>query len=578
MALKQREAAIMNKNNETPLQTDRLKQVLRIAEIKATDKEDMENCVNDMQRSASLDESEARIVAKAVRAKHLPNILREAGAEEMIKEDLLTPVGVASETADFAKDKNDDDHDEDNSEFVENEDFDLLNSEEDLNDDMGEANDETNIATFEIDVPADKVEEAQKAVQEALDKIFSGDASDDELDEEDHDTALEGLADEDVEEVDDLEGDMDIDMSTDVEEADDAPLQHTASTVNKIMTPEERTKRQAEREAILQRVVVAEEASKPKDRGLGKDTTEGTYGGQKAKPFQHNDAAQYHGEEAFPTMSLKGGEGNSQRGDNPNYADQPIPTMNPENLQLKGAVDAVKLDGQPDGTIEYVIDFNHLDDVPSAEPERGTAFEIPTQMENLPRKTTVASQNDTEERLAEVEDVVYNYLVEAGVDGEEVGKMTVAEGVNLLMKIASEKSKDTEANDLNVEINAEDAKDERKAAIQESRIKTAYSCAFKLALNNVLAQNEVDGYAETMLNDRLPVDSMIRQTTLLMRSANSSAQRVAQAAAENFGTARSASSQAVSSSPALSGDFNTNSASTDIQEALRGVFTMPREN
>jgi hypothetical protein len=282
-------------------------------------------------------------------------------------------------------------------------------------------------------------------------------------------------------------------------------------------------------------------------------------------------------------MSLKDSEGNSQRGDNPTYAKQPIPTMNPENLQLRSSFDAVKLDGTPDGTLEYVIDFDHLNDVPSADADREPAFAIPTQMENLPRKTTVAASSDAEERLAEVEDVVYNYLVEAGLNDEEVSKMTVAQGVQLLLKIASkkedkkeDKKEEKKANDLTVEINAEDAKEKRKAAVRESRIKTAYSCAYNLAAQGVLPAAEIDVYAETMLNDGLTADSMIRQTSLLMRSAKSNAERIAEAAATKFGIARTASSQVVSSSPALSGGQPANSATLDIQEALRGMFTMPR--
>jgi hypothetical protein len=562
----------MKTNNETALQEQRLKAALRLAEIKATDQEDMEHCVSDMQKSASLEEDQARIVAAAVRAKHLPNILREAGLY-MLDEEPLKVVDLGTETAGFAEDTTDETHDEAGAEFVETEDFDSLNSTEDSDDDMGEAIDETNIATFQIEVPADMVEVAQQAVQKALDEALGGDTSADDADEEDADAAFDGLADDDADA--DLDGDKDTEVSDSVEEVEETTPQHTASKVN-TMTKEAKEQRRAERKALLQRVVVAEEAAKPKYRGLGKDTTEGTYGGKKAKPFQYDGEAQYHCEKDYPTMSLKGGEGNSQRGENPTYANQPIPTMNPENLQLKGAVEAVKLDGTPDGTLEYVIDFDKLNDVPSADADCGPAFEIPTQMENLPRKTTVASASDTEERLAEVEDVVYNYLVKAGVDGEEVGKMTVAQGVHLLMKVAAAKAEETKANDLNVEINADDAKEERKAAVRESRIKTAFACAYNLASQGLLPAGEIEGYAETMLNDGLTADSMIRQTSLLMRSAKNNAERVVAAAAEKFGNVRTAYSQVVSSSPALSGGQPANSATLDIQEALRGVFTMPR--
>ena len=55
---------------------------LRLAELRMTDQEDFESCVADMQRTASLNNDEAVEVAKAIRAKHLPVLAREAGFDE----------------------------------------------------------------------------------------------------------------------------------------------------------------------------------------------------------------------------------------------------------------------------------------------------------------------------------------------------------------------------------------------------------------------------------------------------------------------------------------------------------------
>ena len=567
----------MNKMNETALRDQRLMSALKVAEIKATDKEDMETCVSDMQKFASLDESEARIVAAAVRAKHLPNIVRESGLEAFFEEPALKADDLeGKETADFAKEVKEDTPEDADGEFVENEDFNLPNSTDDSDKDQGEAID-TNIATFQIEVPADMIDVAQKAVQEALDKALGGEITT-ETSEDDSEDDLEGLADDTLPEEVNLDGDKDSDLSNDAEDDLDFPHQHTASKVN-TMTREAKDQRRAAREALLQRTVVAEDATKPQDRGLGKDTTEGTYGGEKATAIQHDPEAQYKGEKDYPTMTLKGSEGNSLRSDNPTYAPQHVPTMNPENLQLQGAVDAVKLDGTPDGTLEYVIDFDHLNDVPSADADRGPAFEIPTQMESVPRNTAIpariAADNASETRLSEVEDVVYNLLVEAGVESNEIEKLTVAEGVKLFAKIASAKSEE-KTSDVQVEINAEDAKSERNAAVRESRIKTAFACAYKLASHGLLPSEEVEGYADTMLNDGLPADSMIRQTSLLLRSAKSNAERVATAAAEKLNVR--AASVGLSTSPALTGGPSASSAPLDIQTALRGVFTMPHVN
>jgi hypothetical protein len=78
-----------------------------------------------------------------------------------------------------------------------------------------------------------------------------------------------------------------------------------------------------------------------------------------------------------------------------------------------------------------------------------------------------------------------------------------------------------------------------------------------------------------MISDGLKSDSMIRQTKLLLKSAQSSTERVAAAAAERMST-RTASTIGVSTSPALSGGLAANSAALDIQGALKGTWTMPK--
>jgi hypothetical protein len=108
-----------------------------------------------------------------------------------------------------------------------------------------------------------------------------------------------------------------------------------------------------------------------------------------------------------------------------------------------------------------------------------------------------------------------------------------------------------------------------------ARIKTSYSCATKLALAGIITSEEVDSYAEQMINDGLKSDSMIRQTKLLLKSAQSSTERVVAAAAERMST-RTASTLGVSTSPALSGGLSNNSAALDIQGALKGTWTMPK--
>jgi hypothetical protein len=77
-----------------------------------------------------------------------------------------------------------------------------------------------------------------------------------------------------------------------------------------------------------------------------------------------------------------------------------------------------------------------------------------------------------------------------------------------------------------------------------------------------------------MLNDNLKADAMVRQTKLLLKSAQASSERVAAAAADRM--TRTASSNGISTSPAFSGSSITNNAALDIQAALKGTWSMPQ--
>ena len=171
----------MNKNSNKANQ-ERFA-AMRLAEINATDKEDLMSCASDMQKTASLESNEAIVVAKAIRAKYLPNIARQAGLNVSNLD-----LDNGKETVDFANDESDDDDDDmefhhfesDEDEDVDDDDI----SEEDM-DDEDEVDDSDDVATFEIEVPADMVDQAQQAVQEALDNLLGGDDDSDEDDDED---------------------------------------------------------------------------------------------------------------------------------------------------------------------------------------------------------------------------------------------------------------------------------------------------------------------------------------------------------------------------------------------------------
>jgi len=544
---------------------------LKLAEIQATDKEDFVQCTNDMARTASLNDDEAVVVASAIRAKYLPNIAKQAGIK-LAGLDLED----GKETVDFANDESDDEemefhHFESDEEELDEDDDEM--SDDDM-EDSDEADESDDVATFEIEVPADMVDQAQKAVQEALDNLLGGDldSSEDEM-----------------EDMDDME-DMDSDDEDEIEDENTEKFTKNSNEVRN-MTKQALAERKAQREALLRRAereeilmkLAAEEEAYPAH-----------------STFKYNeDMVNMEGEIDYPSMSFEGGEGNSLKEQNPSWAEQRVPTNNPDSLQFPDVTKPMKFEGSGDGSLEYVVNWESLEN-PSEGLEDANLFEVPTQMPNMPHKTTRANAGNN--RIAEKDkkntvectscgtrmsmsdeemerdstrcannDCPTNKesgkdhdmeKASATIDTKQIGdaSMTMQQGKNTAIEV----NKMTQ--DVGKELAA--------SSLDLARIKTSYGCASKLALAGIITSDEVDSYAEQMLNDGLKADSMIRQTKLLLKSAQTSTERVAAAAAEKM--TKTASTLGVSTSPAFHGSFASNSAALDIQGALKGTWTMPK--
>ena len=561
----------MNKNSNKANQVRFA--AMRLAEINATDKEDLMNCASDMQKTASLETNEAVLVAKAIRAKYLPNIARQAGLDVSNLD-----LDNGKETVDFANDKSDDDEDDmefhhfesdDNSDDVEDDDM----SDEDM-DDEDEVEDSDDVATFEIEVPADMVDQAQKAVQEALDNLLGGDDDSDEDDDED----ITHFNDDD---------DMDSEDESDDEEDNENQFMKKSNEVRS-MTKQALAERKAQREALLRRA--------EREEILKKIASEEENYPASASFKYNEDMVDMKGEVEYPSMTMEGGEGNSLKEQNPTWAEQKVPTMNPGSLEFPSVTKPSKFEGSGDGSLEYTVDWDHLEN-PSEGLEDVDHPHIPTQMPSMPHKTTktVAASRDEEAkhdcectscgasmRLSESEmndmatrcsnkDCPSN-MKEGGMDHKDSVEEKSAQGdpkktVNELRNNVTKVKQQNE--------NVQEGLSMIAGSIDLARIKTSYSCATKLALAGIITSEEVDSYAEQMINDGLKSDSMIRQTKLLLKSAQSSTERVVAAAAERMST-RTASTLGVSTSPALSGGLSNNSAALDIQGALKGTWTMPK--
>ena len=538
---------------------------LRLAEIQATDKEDLVQCTKDMARTASLDNDEALVVASAIRAKYLPNIAKQAGIK-LAGLDLED----GKETVDFANDKSDDDemefhHFESDEEEMSDDDDEMSDDDMEDNDEVEESDD---VATFEIEVPADMVDQAQKAVQEALDNLLGGDldSSDDDMDDMD---------------------DMD-EMDSDDDDDEDEETEKFTKNSNEVrnMTKQALAERKAQREALLRRAereeilmkLAAEEEAYPAH-----------------STFKYNeDMVNMEGEIDYPSMSFEGGEANSLKDQNPSWAEQKVPTNNPDSLQFPDVTKPMKFEGSGDGSLEYVVDWESLEN-PSEGLEDANLFEVPTQMPSMPHKTTRANADNS--RVAKKHDVECKEcgqrqaMTEAEMEDEATrcankdcpSNMKAGDDHDMEKESATE-MRGVEKTELKGELPGGQemiapVQTELKTTFSNNsldlaRIKTAYGCSSKLALAGIITSDEVDSYAEQMLNDGLKADSMIRQTKLLLKSAQTSTERVAAAAAEKM--TKTASTLGVSTSPAFNGSFASNSAALDIQGALKGTWTMPK--
>jgi len=147
-----------------------------------------------------------------------------------------------------------------------------------------------------------------------------------------------------------------------------------------------------------------------------------------------------------------------------------------------------------------------------------------------------------------------------------------------------EEEKDREDRESETTINTDQVRIEGKSSEEEmkkeaemfkARLKMAYACTNKLATAGLLPVDEMDAYAEGLLSDGLTVQSMVRQTKLMLNSAAANAERLAASSATSVRTA----STGISFNPAVRGaSVNADlSGAQDIQNALKNIgWTTPK--
>lgn len=533
--------ALNNDNNQREV----LKRAMRLAEMRVEDAEDMQICVDDLVRTAGLDEDSAKIVASAYRASVLPEVLREAGLDPNSFE--MDTMEMKS-TKPFA--------DENNAEpAMAEEDNDMMpsmNFEEMSDDDSGMEDDSEakDNATIEIELPADKADEFQQALEEAMTKVFGDSAVAEEQDEEEP-------------------------SSTDEDNKNESMgMENMQSMANRKVKDMSRSAR-AEREAIL--------------ASLAGNT-------RTASNFEYAADAQYSNEGNYDKMTMSNSEGNSLRDQNTTFNKQEVPTNNPELLGLKNEIKGKKLDGSPEDSSMYEATFDLFSGVPTQGMDADFGnFEVPTQTDMTSRSNIIlASVNDQDA----AEEFLFNELTANGVDENTISNMTFAEGLALYRKINASKVEtlarvaalelDLSGRDQ-LAITAEEEDDDTAAGWQEmnaekkekmeeayakeaevfrSRLKTAYGVSTKLCLAGLISPEEVEANVDLWLNDGLTVKAMLASGAQMLRMSQTAEQRVVSAHAEsNVRTA------GVANIPGFSG--TTSNVSSDLQQALKSIFSKP---
>jgi hypothetical protein len=640
----------MTTTNNTALRTAK-RRALKLAEFRLTNESDKTNCENDLMRNIGLSPSEAKIVSASYRAQVLPAVAQHEGLQADYDK-LVRLCGLEGRipmppTADFAKgagpkkgpaDIDDDIEDEDelfdDPEGLDDEDEaphkspigdkiggDFHNSLDDADDDespefgsiedsneddfnspmhgedpstfgddngLGEDLNEggKDTAVVEIEVPLDQLDAFNQLLEDF--KASQSGGEDDDLGDLNDDTEMEDEAPIEAPSVPDH-----------AEETAEKrfPLAARKAPTMSSKTDKDLAARRAMRQRIMDRIASSEENTK-RDIGLGKDTSEGTYMGEKSTPIKKSGDAQYASEKKFPQVTLDSSGGNSLQKDNPKFNKLKIPTRNPENLGLKDSYEAVRKEGDNAGEkgLEYEVDLDKLDWVPSAEGREGEPFAIPTQMEQRERNTTTngtgrdASVGGYQvSEIEAAEEALYKALRTAGVSEEEIAPMTMAQAIVRLANtgedvaiVVNAEEAETPAENKGNKLKDDDFKrkphatDESRSAqasdksgeVFRARLKTASAITMKLVKAGLIDEADMEKNVDMWMNDGLSVQSMISTGTQFLRMASSASERVLEAASNktNIRTAGIATNPVITPTNNAPQNYGGNS---DLGQALR---------
>lgn len=613
---------------------DSTKSAVAMSLLQNTDISEFNNCVSDLKK-IDLNDSEARIVASALRAKTIPVVAKNL--YPFLEEDKITELLKSR-------------HGEDTKNFTKETDEleEIPAKEETIEDEIAEHG---HIPTSkEEELEGEEVEEHSPEVQEAIEDADID--SEEDLSEVNTDTAKiimnvpVDMLDEVKEAFRTFMGDQ-VDAifpTSDNEEVGEEESESFNGDNESEMTNEELNERKSARIKILQKVAsdtedigLADndikvnkssrgkentvEVIKPKNIGLGNDTSHG------GKEFQYNEKGQYHKNNQYPTLSLENSEGNSLKGDNPSSVHPlTVYTMNPELLNFD-TYKATNFEGDDSG-LTFKSDLKILDNVPTGNIDKnfdggdGSRDEfpaVPTQMGNVLPKHNSHSMNvfastncDGCENSGKelVESVKCNdcnaklalcatcqdegYCPSCAANPNTKNAQTQKEDISVSVEVPDMKvtpaSKDlasqlkeafspSEEEDSESDDNEKNKKEKedmyasamKDLEIIKHKLSTAYACSARLAIANIIEVNELDDNATMWLNDGLSSKAMITQTNLMLKTAANTMDRTANTQNEN--SVRTAS---VSYNPTFNNsdsNVNNNISHEHLKHLLSTVFT-----
>jgi len=606
-------------------QLNKIRKAMKINEIISSDKSEMMACKNDLMKKMAMDADDAEEVAHSIRDMFLPQLLKSENiSEHEMPEGLIVKMtdkddSFADETPNDEHEhhvefKSDDDEDEsEDSDFDEDEDED---HEIDSDYDDSEVGDDE-IATIHISVPADKIRLVEKALETVLGDM-DADSKDQATVHTDETQKGDTMNKKEIEARKALRKTILAAMADDEHVSRKDGFEHDKSeqyleegfynTIKGDLTDPDFDTLNYSKNKVPNFTKMVDENLMP-DLGLHESLEATKFDGAP------ENADEYKLDfDAFMIPS---------QGDTELYNELEIPsegklphkkTLLSENeskrevyseLDENLLADALRLAGVEDEDLTkltYAEAKELYRAIKTAEAKERTTYS-PDGVMSFPQNTHIT---DPDKKKAVTEDSLRKHTGTEELDSEkshersgpkelysskEDARDAYAQMLKKLMnpRLAQqeeeeegmeedEKNRESETsiNADEVRIEGKSSKEmEKEAEMFKALLKMAYACTNKLATAGLLPVDEMDAYAEGLLSDGLTVQSMVRQTKLMLNSAAANAERLAASSATSVRTA----STGISFNPAVRGaSVNADlSGAQDIQNALKNIgWTTPK--